>query len=240
MSDRKSLAERRAVQEQRKAKLAEEEAKLRVADRKLRTQMLIKFAGNFANSELLHLPPNTINGMRIDLEERLKNDPAQEAAWKALGGQRLAEEAQQREEAGEKLLIIFPAPLPKGAAAPLKKARFKFSKVFQHWEGIGSYAEAAHLAAAHGGRVQRVNPSEPSSLSVSESIIPPVRSPAEETQTALDKAVSEPLAMPVADPQPESEKAGSSKKRATPSSHPNSNASTGPASQASLFGSDRI
>ncbi len=238
MSDRKSLAERRAVQEQRKAKLAEEEAKLRADDRKLRTQKLIKRGGLAEKAGLSDLTDNEFFGFCLEGEER-RQASGRKDAWGVKGGQRLAEEARQREKGGEKLLIIFPAALPKGAAASLREAKFRFNTILQHWEGIGSYAEAAHLAAAHGGRVQRVNPSEPSSLSVSESIIPPVESPAEESPAALDKAVSEPPAAPVADPQPESEKTGSGKKRAAPSSHPNSNPS-GPVNQASLFGSDQI
>ena len=79
------------------------------------------------------------------------------AQWTALGGRAFAREARLRDEGKEPIVLTFPTPLPKDATAKLRAAGFRFSKVFQHWEGMATPDEAAALAADNGGTVRRIN-----------------------------------------------------------------------------------
>ena len=57
-----------------------------------------------------------------------------------------------------------PQRLPKDATAKLRAAGFRFSKVFQHWEGMATPDEAAAMGADNGGTVRRINaPATPDS-----------------------------------------------------------------------------
>jgi hypothetical protein len=153
----RSLAERLRAHEQQKARLAEQEAKLKDAERKARTRRLIEAGGLVEKTGLLGLDANALYGALLSLRDGVDN-PKQVEQWTALGGRAFAREARLRDEGKEPLVLTFPSPLAKDATAPLRAAGFRFNKVFQHWEGLARFAEAEPLAASHGGMARRVTP----------------------------------------------------------------------------------
>ncbi len=158
----RSLAERLRAHEQQKARLAEEAAKLKDAERRARTRRLIEAGGLIDKTGLLELEPNALYGALLSLRDGAA-DKDQVGKWAALGGRAFAREARLRDEGKEAVVLTFPAPLAREATTALRQAGFRFSKVMQHWEGLARFAEAEALAKAHGGTVRHVAPAAPPS-----------------------------------------------------------------------------
>jgi hypothetical protein len=153
----RSLAERLRAHEQQKARLAEQEAKLKDAGRKARTRRLIEAGGLVEKVGLLDLDPNALYGALLSLRDGSSN-AKQVEQWATLGGRTFAREARARDEGKEPIVLTFPAALAKDATAPLRAAGFRFNKVFQHWEGLARFEEAQRLAASNGGTARRITP----------------------------------------------------------------------------------
>ena len=153
----RSLAERLRTHEQQKARLAEQEAKLKDAGRKARTRHLIEAGGLVEKTGLLALDPNALYGALLSLRDGA-SDTKKVEQWTALGGRSFAREARARDEGKEPVVLTFPNALPKDATAPLRAAGFRFNKVLQHWEGITRFDEAEQLAATQNGTARRVTP----------------------------------------------------------------------------------
>jgi hypothetical protein len=151
----RSLAERLRAHEQQKARLAEQEAKLKDAGRKARTRRLIEAGGLVDKVGLLDLDSNALYGALLSLRDGA-DDKEQIAKWTALGGRAFAREARLRDEGKEAVVLTFPAPLDKDITTTLRQAGFRFSKVMQHWEGLARFDEAESLAKAYGGTARRV------------------------------------------------------------------------------------
>ena len=151
----RSLAERLRAHEQQKARLAEEAAKLKDAERRARTRRLIEAGGLIDKAGLLDLDANAIYGALLSLRGGA-DDKNQIDKWSALGGRAFAREARLRDEGKEAVILTFPAALAREATTALRQAGFRFSKVMRHWEGLAHYAEAEALATTHGGAARRV------------------------------------------------------------------------------------
>jgi hypothetical protein len=151
----RSLAERLHAHEQQKARLAEQEAKLKDAGRRARTRRLIEAGGLIEKVGLLELDANALYGALLSLRDAA-GDKDQLGRWAALGGRTFAREARLRDAGKEPVIVTFPAPLTRETTNALRTAGFRFSKVMQHWEGLALYDEASRLAAGHGGTARRV------------------------------------------------------------------------------------
>ena len=151
----RSLAERLRAHEQQKARLAEQEAKIKFAARKARTRRLVEAGALIEKAGLLELDSNALYGALLSLRDGA-DDAKQAEQWAALGGRAFAREARLRDESREPMLLTFPAPLGKDATIALRAAGFRYSKVMQHWKGLARFADADALANAHGGSAQRV------------------------------------------------------------------------------------
>ena len=156
----RSLAERLRAHEQQKARLAEQEAKLKADERRARTRHLIQAGGLVDKAGLLELEPNALYGALLSLRDGA-GDPEQIRQWAALGGRTFAREARLAEEGKEAIVLAFPAVLGRDATTALRGAGFRFNKLLQHWEGLARCDEAEALATAHGGTVRRVATIEP-------------------------------------------------------------------------------
>jgi hypothetical protein len=150
----RSLAERIRAHEQHKARLAEQEAKLKDAERKVRTRRLIQAGGLVDKAGLLNLDSNALYGALLSLRDGL-GDSEQVARWAALGGRAFAREARLEDEGKEAIILAFPAALARDATTALRAAGFRFNKLLQHWEGRARLADAEALARTYGGEVRR-------------------------------------------------------------------------------------
>ena len=105
----RSLAERLRAHEQQKARLAEQEAKLKADERKARTRQLIQAGGLVDKAGLLELEPNALYGALLSLRDST-GDPEQVRQWATLGGRAFAHEARLAEEGKEAIMLSSPAP----------------------------------------------------------------------------------------------------------------------------------
>ena len=151
----RSLSERLRALEQQKARLAEQEVKLRDAGRKARTRRLIEAGGLVEKVGLLDLDANALYGALLSLRDGSGN-AKQVEQWAALGGRTFARDARARDEGREPIVLAFPAALAKDATATLRAAGFRFNTVLQHWEGLARFEEAQQLATAHGGTARQI------------------------------------------------------------------------------------
>ena len=106
----RSLAERLRAHEQQKARLAEEAAKLKDAERRARTRRLIEAGGLIEKVGLLDLDSNALYGALLSLRDGA-DDKDQIGKWSALGGRAFAREARLRDEGKEAVVLTFPAAL---------------------------------------------------------------------------------------------------------------------------------
>jgi len=153
----RSLAERLRAHEQQKARLAEQEAKLKTAERKARTRRLIEVGSLVDKAGLLDLDSSTLYGALLSLRHGAA-DKKQVENWEALGGRTFAREARLRDEGKEPIVLTFSTPLGKDDTTPLRAAGFRFNRVLQHWEGRARFADAEALANERGGSARRVTP----------------------------------------------------------------------------------
>jgi hypothetical protein len=160
----RSLAERLRAHEQHKARLLEQEAKLKDAGRKARTRRLIEAGGLIEKAGLLGLDANALYGALLSLRDGA-HDTHIVAQWTALGGRAFARDARIRDDGKEPVVLTFPAALPKDATAPLRAAGLRFNTVLQHWEGLARIADAQLLATTHGGTARQVAPLPAAALS---------------------------------------------------------------------------
>jgi hypothetical protein len=163
----RSLAERLRAHDQQKARLADQEAKLKDAGRKVRTRHLIEAGGLVEKTGLLGLDATTLYGALLSLRDGA-SDSKKVEQWAALGGRTFAREARARDDGKEAVVLRFPDVLPKDATPPLRAAGFRFNRLLQHWEGMARFNEAEILAGAHGGTARRVAPLPASDKPVSD------------------------------------------------------------------------
>ncbi len=151
----RTLSERLRAHEQQKARLAEAEAKIKLAERKARTRRLVEAGALVEKCGLLELDSNALYGALLSLRDSA-GDKKQADQWAALGGRAFTREARARDEGREPVLLTFSAALGRDATTALRTAGFRYSKVMQHWEGLARFADAEALASVHGGTVRRV------------------------------------------------------------------------------------
>jgi len=151
----RTLAERQQAQAQRKARLAEADAKLAVQERKQRDRKLYQAGGLVEKVGLLGLDANALYGALLSLKEAV-GDADRVEQWATEGGRAFGREAKQRETAKQAVVVTFPKSLPKPVADALRTAGFRFNQVLQHWEGLGSYDAAEAIARENGGTARHV------------------------------------------------------------------------------------
>lgn len=156
----RTLAERLHAHEQQKARLAEQEAKLKTAERKQRTRRLIEAGGLVDKAGLLDLDANALYGALLSLRDGVA-DKDQVGKWTARGGRAFDREASLRDEGKEAIVLTFSAALDREVTTALRTAGFRFSKVLQHWEGLARPNDAERLARAHGGTMRRIAATAP-------------------------------------------------------------------------------
>ena len=81
----KTVKEQKVKLEQKKNRLAAEEIKLNLKERKMRTRHLIEVGGLVVKAELDHLPTNTLYGALLSLKNTLAKNETILKQWSDLG-----------------------------------------------------------------------------------------------------------------------------------------------------------
>ena len=154
-----SLTERMSRLDQQKARLAEQEAKIKNDGRKQRTKRLIEAGGLVEKAGLLDLAPDTLFGALLSLAGHAK-DAASLAQWARAGGQVADADTKARDAAREPLIVTFAGTLPTPFTTQLRAAGLRWNKVMHHWEGLAVHDAVAALARQQNGLVRRVRPAD--------------------------------------------------------------------------------
>ena len=117
--------------QQKKNRIAIEETRLRLKERKARTRHLIKNGGLIAKAGLDHFPTNALYGALISLKQQLDNNQQIMAAWVIKG-----DKAFNKEQKNSTPVIL------KFAAEPIKEVRnsirslgMRFNRFRSEWYG---------------------------------------------------------------------------------------------------------
>jgi hypothetical protein len=153
-SSLRSLAQRLRAFEQQKARLAEAEAKLKLAEKKARTRQLIETGTIVEKAGLIDLKTEALYGALLSLKDGAKTNK-QIDQWTSAGLQALSEEAEAA--SSEPIIMEFSAELDKQTAADLRSIGFRYNKVLRHWEGMANVREAETFAEAHGGHLKVIS-----------------------------------------------------------------------------------
>jgi Conjugal transfer protein TraD len=150
----RSLSERLRAFEQQKARLADTEVKLKLAERKARSRRLIEAGALVEKAGLNDLAAEALYGALLSLREGAKS-AKQIEQWMSLGMRALAQDDKAADS--EPIVLTFRIPLGKDAAVRMRSIGFRFNKVLRHWEGVASVAHAEDLARAYDGEMQRIS-----------------------------------------------------------------------------------
>ena len=153
----RSLADRVRSYEQQKARLADTEAKLKLAEKRARTRRLIETGGLIEKVGLSELATDALYGALLSLRSGAGNSK-QLDQWASAGAEAQAEDARELDRDREPIVLTFPNALSRDEALDLKTGGFRFNKVLQHWEGLARFEDARELAVSHGGKARKVSP----------------------------------------------------------------------------------
>ncbi len=148
---RLTLAERLEIAARKKARIEQEEARLKLMQRKERTRSLIALGGLVAKAGLDGLSTAALYAAFKRLAAEAEN-PAAVERWDREG-KRLFE---AEENARTPVIARFPDKLPADITAALRKAGFRRNNILNQWEGRVDYQAAERLVAEAGGRIERV------------------------------------------------------------------------------------
>jgi hypothetical protein len=150
----RSLEERIQAFEQKKARLAETEARLKLAEKKFHTRRLIVMGALMEKAGLSELADQTLYGALISARKGM-DDPKTRDQWTTLGARTLEQESRVEDEQREPIVLTFPEQPSKELTTYLRTAGYRFNKILRHWEGVGEYEQAKDIAAAHNGLARK-------------------------------------------------------------------------------------
>ena len=150
----RSLAERMRSFEQQKARLADREAKLKLAEKKARNRRLIEMGSLVEKAGLSDLGQEALFGALLFLGEGVRN-ATQVKQWTNIGAEALAQKTEPVDS--EPMVLTFPTSVSKETIAHLRANGFRFNKVLKHWEGIVNFEAAEKIATNHGGNLTRIS-----------------------------------------------------------------------------------
>jgi hypothetical protein len=145
--------------EQQKARLADMEAKLKLAEKKARTRRLIESGILVEKVGLLDLSPDTLYGALLSL--RPGADSAKQKEQWANSGARARADDMSSSDDRKPIVLKFADSLSRDVGSDLRANGFRFNKVLRHWEGIATIDDAQKLADTHAGSLQLVTVPEP-------------------------------------------------------------------------------
>jgi hypothetical protein len=150
----RSLPERLRAFEQQKARLADAEARLKIAEKKARNRRLMEAGALVEKAGLEGLTPAALYGALLSLQNGVESTK-QRDIWTTAGQRAFAQDAKVNNL--EPIVIIFPEQPDKVAITNLRSIGFRFNRVLRHWEGMAEVNEAEDIAAEYGGSVTRIS-----------------------------------------------------------------------------------
>lgn len=148
----RSLAERMRAFEQKKAKLADAEAKLKLAEKRTHLRRCIRIGDLAVKAGLAELSDEALYGAMLTLA---KEGAAARQRWSVDGAAALAAQKPGSDDR-QAVVMTFATPPVAGVVEALRASGFRFNRLLRHWEGLVHVEEALALADSHGGVARTV------------------------------------------------------------------------------------
>jgi hypothetical protein len=148
----RSLTERLRAFEQRKAKLADVEAKLKLAEKRAHLRRCIRIGDLAMKAGLAKWSEEAFYGAMLSLAAE---NVAKQRQWSEAGVKAFAAEKLTIDDRGPVILTFATQPVPE-VVAVLRADGFRFNRLLRHWEGLARIEEAEKLAQSHGGVARSV------------------------------------------------------------------------------------
>jgi hypothetical protein len=127
----KTVKEQKKKLEQKKNRLAAEETRLNIKERKMRTRHLIEVGGLVVKAELDHLPTNALCGALLSLKNTLAENASIFSEWTNLG-----KAALDKEEKNKTAIILKFDSLPSSEIrTQLRTHGLKWNRLREEWYG---------------------------------------------------------------------------------------------------------
>ena len=124
--------------QQKKNRLAAEEVRLNIKERKMRTRHLIEVGGLVVKAELDHLPTNTLYGALLSLKNDLSKNESLQKKWTELGKDILNKEEQSKQAV---ILTLTEKPSQE-VRNHIRAHGLKWNNVRQEWYGYATNLES--------------------------------------------------------------------------------------------------
>lgn len=125
------VLEQKTRLEQRKNRLAQEEIRLKLKERKIRTRRLIELGGLVVKAGLDFLPHNTVYGALLSLNESLQKTPDIKTAWTTKGSA-----AFKKEQRHKTAIILKFTEQPDGnIRGKIRDHGLKWNRIRSEWYG---------------------------------------------------------------------------------------------------------
>jgi hypothetical protein len=118
--------------EQKKARLAAEEVKFKIKERKARTRLLIELGGLVVKAELESLPSNTLYGALLSLKDQMQtNNQNIIDNWTKVGRSVFDKEEKDKQT----IILTFEAEPTKELTSKIRNLGLKWNFVRKEWYG---------------------------------------------------------------------------------------------------------
>lgn len=124
--------------EQKKNRLAAEEIRINLKERKLRTRRLIEIGGLVVKAKLDHLATNTLFGALLTLSESLAKDSNIQKQWTAIG-KRVLDQEEKKQSA---VILKLDSKPSDQIRAHLRSHGLKWNKLREEWYGFVTNLDA--------------------------------------------------------------------------------------------------
>ena len=124
--------EQKVKLEQKKNRLAAEETKLKLKERKMRTRHLIEVGGLVTKAGLDYLPTNTLYGALLSLALSLESNQSIKDEWTKLGKDKLDQEQVQKQA----VILKFEQQPSSEIRQTIRKHGMKWNRLRQEWWGF--------------------------------------------------------------------------------------------------------
>jgi hypothetical protein len=127
----KTVTEQKVKLEQKKNRLAAEQTRLNLKERKMRTRHLIEVGGLVVKAELDHLPTNTLYGALLSLKNTLAENDSILKQWSSLGKTVL-----DKDEKSKVAIILKLAEMPSSEIRThLRTHGLRWNRLREEWYG---------------------------------------------------------------------------------------------------------
>ena len=151
---KRTLAERLALAAQRKARAEQQQAKLKLMQRKERTRRLIEIGGLAAKAGIDGLSAAALYDRFLEIAAGAK-DPKAVAVWERSGGRYFHQE--EGEDSRVVAVAKFAGKIPPDLTAQLRELGFHWNRLLIQWEGKVEWDGARTFVESEGGTISMVN-----------------------------------------------------------------------------------